>query len=273
VRQKERDLLTNRYERTTAEERGARGRPEPSGRASCATCTTASGASLTAAMRSSRAGRPPPARWRPCCCESLDQLKLSVDAMNLPPGDVNALLLASLRYRFQPRIESAGLALRWDGRRAAALAAARRGRDAPPAVPACSKRSPTPCSTPAPPRCRSARARTTAASKVILADDGCGIDAASARRLRTMRERAAAIGATLSVEGLAPGTRCRACGCLLPRMPRIAGGTANAANAANATAPIGNDCGLPSSRPAHMFMRGGSAGARPNFLRIDHRID
>jgi len=68
---------------------------------------------------------------------------------------------------------------------------------------------------------------------VILADDGCGIDAASARRLRTMRERAAAIGATLSVEGLAPGTRVRV------RLPVAADAAdaASTANAANATAP------------------------------------
>ena len=38
--------------------------------------------------------------------ESLDHLKLSIDAMNLPGGDVNALL-ASLRYRLQRRIAQA----------------------------------------------------------------------------------------------------------------------------------------------------------------------
>jgi signal transduction histidine kinase len=45
--------------------------------------------------------------------ESLDQLKLSIDAMSMPPGDVVGLL-ASLRFRMAPRFKAAGLALRWD---------------------------------------------------------------------------------------------------------------------------------------------------------------
>ncbi len=44
--------------------------------------------------------------------DSLDQLKLSIDALNLPPGDV-AALLANLRYRLEPRFGSMGLALEW----------------------------------------------------------------------------------------------------------------------------------------------------------------
>ena len=40
--------------------------------------------------------------------ESLDHLKLSIDAMNLPRGDINGLL-ASLRYRLQRRIAQAGM--------------------------------------------------------------------------------------------------------------------------------------------------------------------
>jgi signal transduction histidine kinase len=44
--------------------------------------------------------------------DSLDQLKLSIDALNLPPGDVTALL-ANLRYRLEPRFRSMGLALEW----------------------------------------------------------------------------------------------------------------------------------------------------------------
>jgi signal transduction histidine kinase len=45
--------------------------------------------------------------------ESLDQLKLSIDAMSMPPGDVVGLL-ASLRFRMAPRFKAAGLVLRWD---------------------------------------------------------------------------------------------------------------------------------------------------------------
>ncbi|MDO9236567.1 MAG: histidine kinase [Aquabacterium sp.] len=45
--------------------------------------------------------------------DSLDQLKLSVDALSLAPGDV-AGLLASLRFRLTPRLKAAGLELVWD---------------------------------------------------------------------------------------------------------------------------------------------------------------
>ena len=45
--------------------------------------------------------------------DSLDQLKLSIDAMNLPPGDINALL-ANIRYRLEPRFLACGIALEWD---------------------------------------------------------------------------------------------------------------------------------------------------------------
>ncbi len=45
--------------------------------------------------------------------ESLDQLKLSIDAMNLPSGDLTAML-ASLRYRLEPRFKASDIALVWD---------------------------------------------------------------------------------------------------------------------------------------------------------------
>lgn len=45
--------------------------------------------------------------------DSLDQLKLSVDALSLMPGDVMGLL-ASLRFRITPRLKAAGLELVWD---------------------------------------------------------------------------------------------------------------------------------------------------------------
>ena len=40
--------------------------------------------------------------------DALDQLKLSIDAINLPAGDV-AALLANLRYRLEPRLKAAGI--------------------------------------------------------------------------------------------------------------------------------------------------------------------
>lgn len=45
--------------------------------------------------------------------DALDQLKLSIDAMHLPPGDINALL-ANIRYRLEPRFAACGLALHWE---------------------------------------------------------------------------------------------------------------------------------------------------------------
>lgn len=45
--------------------------------------------------------------------DSLDQLKLSIDAMSLQPGDVVGLL-ASWRFRLTPRLKAAGLDLVWD---------------------------------------------------------------------------------------------------------------------------------------------------------------
>jgi signal transduction histidine kinase len=44
--------------------------------------------------------------------DSLDQLKLSIDAMHLQAGDVTALL-ANMRYRLGPRLKSSGIELQW----------------------------------------------------------------------------------------------------------------------------------------------------------------
>lgn len=44
--------------------------------------------------------------------DSMDQLKLSIDALQSSPGDVGALL-AALRYRLEPRLNAGGLKLQW----------------------------------------------------------------------------------------------------------------------------------------------------------------
>ncbi|NJS37152.1 MAG: hypothetical protein HC765_13325 [Brachymonas sp.] len=44
--------------------------------------------------------------------DSLDQLKLSIDAMHLQAGDITGLL-ANLRYRLEPRLKSSGITLQW----------------------------------------------------------------------------------------------------------------------------------------------------------------
>ena len=53
--------------------------------------------------------------------DSLDQLKLSIDAINLPPGDITALL-ANLRYRLEPRLRACGIELEWAVEQLAPLA-------------------------------------------------------------------------------------------------------------------------------------------------------
>jgi signal transduction histidine kinase len=45
--------------------------------------------------------------------DALDQLKLSIDALNQTPGDV-AALLANMRYRLGPRFAVMGVELQWD---------------------------------------------------------------------------------------------------------------------------------------------------------------
>jgi signal transduction histidine kinase len=45
--------------------------------------------------------------------DSLDHLKLSIDAINVAPGDVGALL-ANIRYRLESRIQACGIELQWD---------------------------------------------------------------------------------------------------------------------------------------------------------------
>jgi signal transduction histidine kinase len=70
------------------------------------------GAHLIAAIRQVESGQAQDPELLQTLQESLDQLRLSIDAMNIPPGDVNALL-SSLRYRLERRIEAAGLRLVW----------------------------------------------------------------------------------------------------------------------------------------------------------------
>jgi signal transduction histidine kinase len=165
------------------------------------------GANLATAMRQLESGKAVPAEVAGMLRESLDQLKLSIDAMNLPSGDVNALL-ASLRYRLQPRIENAGLALRWD---VAALPIWRPpGDGAMRHLQFLLLEAISNALQHADARALALGARTGhGAIEITLDDDGCGIDEGRASGPRTMRERAAAIDAVLSVEPLTPGTRVR----------------------------------------------------------------
>jgi signal transduction histidine kinase len=70
------------------------------------------GAHISAAIRQVQAGQAGKEEVLTTLRDSLDQLKLSIDSIHLQPGDVG-MLLANMRYRLQPRLESSGIALRW----------------------------------------------------------------------------------------------------------------------------------------------------------------
>ncbi|MEO6016520.1 MAG: ATP-binding protein [Polaromonas sp.] len=71
------------------------------------------GSHISTAIRQLESGRASPGEVLQTLRDSLDQLKLSIDAMNLPPGDITALL-ANLRYRLQPRFIASDIELQWD---------------------------------------------------------------------------------------------------------------------------------------------------------------
>ncbi len=71
------------------------------------------GSHISAAIRQLQSGKASEEDLLQTLRDSLDQLKLSIDAMNLPPGDVTTLL-ANLRYRLEPRFKASDIALSWD---------------------------------------------------------------------------------------------------------------------------------------------------------------
>ncbi len=70
------------------------------------------GAHISAAIRQVEHGQGERSELLQTLRDSLDQLKLSIDAMHLQAGDVTALL-ANLRYRLEPRLKSSGIELQW----------------------------------------------------------------------------------------------------------------------------------------------------------------
>ncbi|MBA3057833.1 MAG: histidine kinase [Gammaproteobacteria bacterium] len=71
------------------------------------------GSHISTAIRQLESGRSGPGEVLQTLRDSLDQLKLSIDAMNLPPGDINALL-ANIRYRLEPRFLACNIAWQWN---------------------------------------------------------------------------------------------------------------------------------------------------------------
>jgi signal transduction histidine kinase len=70
------------------------------------------GSHISAAIRQLESGRASPQEVLHTLRDSLDQLKLSIDTMHLPAGDVTALL-ANLRYRLEPRFKALDIELQW----------------------------------------------------------------------------------------------------------------------------------------------------------------
>lgn len=71
------------------------------------------GSHISTAIRQLESGRASKVEVLHTLRESLNQLKLSIDAMNLPQGDITALL-ANLRYRLEPRFKASDIVLQWD---------------------------------------------------------------------------------------------------------------------------------------------------------------
>lgn len=134
--------------------------------------------------------------------DALDQLKLSIDAIHLPDGDITALL-ANLRYRLEPRLAASGIALVWD----VDLLPLQSGLDA-----ACMRHLQFMLFEALSNVVQHARAsevriqaHVDAHSQCVsvrVVDDGRGFDAPSQRRkgLAAMQERAAFIGALLQID-------------------------------------------------------------------------
>lgn len=70
------------------------------------------GSHISSAIRQLQSGRASSEEVLLTLRDSLDQLKLTIDAINLPPGDVTALL-ANLRYRLEPRFTAIDIELQW----------------------------------------------------------------------------------------------------------------------------------------------------------------
>lgn len=71
------------------------------------------GAHLVGLLSMMRKGNVPPAAMEEHAKAALDELRIAVDSLQPVNGDL-ATVLATLRYRLQPRFEAAGLAVQWD---------------------------------------------------------------------------------------------------------------------------------------------------------------
>jgi signal transduction histidine kinase len=174
------------------------------------------GAHLSMALRQIESGRLTKEELLPPLRDALDQLKLTIDNVNLPAGDV-ASLMGNLRYRLGPRIESSGMRLDW---RVDALAPLD-GVDGLAMrqlmfilFEAISNALQHSRAT----ELRVEAAETDGGIRVRVIDNGVGFDVASSweRSLLTMKSRAERIGAQLDIRSAAGGTTVEV---VIPREP------------------------------------------------------
>jgi len=165
------------------------------------------GAHISAAIRQLQSGSASVDSVLSTMRDSLDQLKLTVDAMKIEPGDVTSLV-ASTRYRLEPRILEGGLTLQWEVMAVPPLTS----------LDANAMRQlqyfvfEAISNTMQHARARNLRIALTPLEEggavLCIADDGCGFDVAASGpdALRTMRERAATLGARLEIRSDTTGT-------------------------------------------------------------------
>jgi signal transduction histidine kinase len=157
------------------------------------------GAHISSAIRQLQSGRADGAAVLETLRDSLDQLKLSIDALGTPPGDVGALL-ANLRYRLEPRFAGSDLRLCWQVEPLEPIA--RLDAQAMRHLQYMLLGALSNVLQHAQAQNLIIQARQGPQGTLLrIVDDGRGFDAAQPRRggLRAMQERAAAIGATLEL--------------------------------------------------------------------------
>ena len=163
------------------------------------------GSHISTAIRQLQSGRASHGEVLLTLRDSLDQLKLTIDAMHLPPGDVTALL-ANMRYRLEPRFASSGIDLQWhvDSLEPLPRLDAQALRQLQYMV--FEALSNVLQHAQASILRIEAHALAPAGVVIRVVDDGCGFDLAQAGRkgLLSMGERARAIGAALHIAS-APG--------------------------------------------------------------------
>lgn len=163
------------------------------------------GAHLIAAIHQVESGQATRDELLQTLRESLDQLRLNIDAMHLPPGDINALL-SSLRFRLERRIQAAGLRLVWRADELPLIAhylgpQLRHVQFILLEVISNAIQ-----------HAHGSRLEVTATADTThvvleLRDDGVGSGQGAGQGLRSMQERATLIGATLERSGGEQGTR------------------------------------------------------------------